>query len=75
MVHWIKGKLYAKNQGPDSRDEKVRCLCAIFETDRQTFWLIEVLHAIKRDFLGRLNAKNQGPKSRVKKDIRLFSKL
>ena len=26
MVHWIKGKLYAKNQGPDSRDEKTICL-------------------------------------------------
>ena len=23
MVHWIKGELYAKNQGSDSRDEKV----------------------------------------------------
>ena len=21
-VHWIKGKLYAKNQGPDSRDKE-----------------------------------------------------
>ena len=26
MVHWIKGELYAKNQGPDSRDEKVICI-------------------------------------------------
>ena len=26
MVHWIKGKLYAKNPGPDSRDKKVICL-------------------------------------------------
>ena len=38
MVHLIKGKLYEKNHGPDSRDEKVACL---FETDRQTLWLIE----------------------------------
>ena len=26
MAHWIKGELYAKNQGPDSRDEKVICI-------------------------------------------------
>ena len=32
MVHWIKGK-YVKNQGPDSRDEKVIYLFGQFMTD------------------------------------------
>ena len=33
MVHWIKGELYAKNQGSDSRDEKVIwLLCNIRDT-------------------------------------------
>ena len=45
----MKGKLYTKNQGPDSRDERV---LAIFETERQTLWLIEILYAVKRDLLG-----------------------
>ena len=46
MVHQIKGKLYAKNQGPDSKEEKVICLWSNFETDRQT-----LCYAIKRDLL------------------------
>ena len=35
MVQWIKGKLHAKNQGPDSRAEKVMCILSNFR-DRQT---------------------------------------
>ena len=32
-VNRIKGKLYTRNQGPDSRDKKVICLLSNFETD------------------------------------------
>ena len=49
-----------KNEGPDSRDEKVICLLSNFR-DRQTLWLIELLYAIQRDlleFIRRLHAKN-----------------
>ena len=35
MVQWIKGKLHAKNQGPNSRDEKVIWLLRSFR-DRLT---------------------------------------
>ena len=35
MVQWIKGKLHAKNQGPDSRAEEVMCILRNFR-DRQT---------------------------------------
>ena len=34
MAHWMKGKLYANNQGPDPRDQKVQAFWTIFETDR-----------------------------------------
>ena len=48
--------------------------------DRQTLWLLEVLHAIKEDvlwFIGKLFANNQGPNSKDEKVISLkpFSKL
>ena len=33
MVHWIKGKLNAKNHGPDSRYEQVQCLFRDRQTD------------------------------------------
>ena len=46
VVHWITGKLHNKNKGPKATDKKVIAL-----KDRQTFWLIEVLYAIKRDAL------------------------
>jgi len=37
MVHWIKGELYAKNQGSDSRDEKVIwLLCNIRDIQTDT---------------------------------------
>ena len=35
MVRWIKGKLCAKNQGNDSREQKGLCLLSNFR-DRQT---------------------------------------
>ena len=30
LVNWIKGKLYAKNQGPDLRDEQVISCIVLF---------------------------------------------
>ena len=35
MLHWIKGELYAKNQGPDSREKKGISLLSNFRA-RQT---------------------------------------
>ena len=52
MVHRISGKLYAKNQGPYSKDEKVISLSSPFQDrDMQTLWLIKVMYAIKRNIL------------------------
>ena len=67
--------LCKKNQGPDSRDEKVIRLLRHFGDKHQIVWLIEVLNAVESDLLGligsfrSLHAKNQGPKSRNKKNI------
>ena len=63
LVHWIYGKLYANNKGPDSRDS-FKSFEPFIETDR---WPIEVLYAAKRDLLGFIGfhvdciKKNQGP--------------
>ena len=72
MLHWIKGKLYAKNQGPDSRDEKKICLLNNFR-DRQTVIVAyrgTVCNQMRSPRVlwirERLYAKQQGPKSRDK---------
>ena len=70
MVHWIMWKFNAKNQGPDSRDEKKINLLSNFR-DIQTD-IIAYRGAIcnqKRSprlhlFLGTLHAKKQGSESR-----------
>ena len=62
MVYSIKRKLYAKNQGHNSR--KDTSYMHFDQFSRQTLWLIEVLYAVKRDLqgfigsLGRLHQKS-----------------
>ena len=75
MVHWIIGKLSAKNQGPNLKVEKVMSLLSSFR-DRQAEIAAYRSNVCNQKgsprvnwTIGRWHAKNQGHISRDKKII------
>ena len=66
MVHLIIEKLYAKNQGPNQEDEKLK-YSKPFLTETKAFWLTDAIKRYLRGLIGskedcwqKIKVQNQG---------------